>query len=141
MDQNQRDKLERYFRNANRFLWGLSRENQKNTYPWLSDKGYDIPSRTSYADATDLLLANYGIEALLGDLIVPRVEELFTAGALDFLRTCWQNGIRPDIHLTHAYNMKDAYPFLKINLQYNYVEGWGTFAGLWFEEIEPLGKV
>jgi hypothetical protein len=30
--------------------------------------------------------------------------------------------------------------FVEVNSQYNYVHGWTVFAGLWFEEIEPLLK-
>ena len=28
--------------------------------------------------------------------------------------------------------------FVEVNAQYQYVHGWTVFAGLWFEEIEPL---
>jgi hypothetical protein len=31
-----------------------------------------------------------------------------------------------------------AYIFLLIERQFNVIEGWTVFAGLWFEEIEPL---
>jgi hypothetical protein len=30
--------------------------------------------------------------------------------------------------------------FLEVNSQFSYVHGWTVFAGLWFEEIEPLLK-
>ena len=47
-------------------------------------------------------------------------------------------------HFTHPIavlrqlNMKDMSPFVDMNTQFNYVEGWGEFAGVWFEEIEQL---
>jgi len=140
MDTKQRDKLERYFKNSSRFLWGLSGRNQKETYQWLRRKDY-VFDNGSYGHVTRQLLENPGIEALLRDLIIPRVKELFTAKAIEFLRSCWEAGTRPDMSFLKMYNIEDASPFLEVNSQFNYVERWGEFAGLWFEEIEELEEL
>jgi len=145
MNSEQKGKLERYFKNSSRFLWGLSRENQKLTYPWLRRQGqslwkdlqFDFKD-SSYANVTAQLLENPGIEKLLNDLIIPRVKELFNERALEFLRGCWKDGILPSMPFLKQFNILDAYPFLEVNTQFNYVERWGEFAGVWFEEIEKL---
>ena len=140
MDPKRKAKLERYLRNSTWFLWGLGRGNQKETYRWLGERGFKFNSGT-YAAVTDQLLENYGIERILRDLVVPRVSELFTEKAIDFLRSCWEAGTKPDISFLKLYNIKDGSPFLEVNSQFNYVERWGEFAGLWFEEIEELQEL
>lgn len=150
MDAKQRAKLARYLQNASRFLWGLSRKNQKDTYPWLRYRGellwgvsFDFEGG-SYAKVTEQLLRNPGIERLLKDLIAPIVtRERFTEGAIDYLRDCWNDGKLPQLSKLKNYSIADAeyaYPFLEINRQFGYVERWGDFAGPWFEEIEPWIK-
>lgn len=138
MEAKQKAKLERYFKNSSRFLWGLTPgRNQKETYQWLKSEGF-VFENGSYGYVTAQLLVNPGIEAILRDLIIPRVKRLFTGKAIEFLNTCWLAGTRPDMSLLSLYNIKDASPFLEVNTQFNYVERWGEFAGLWFEEIEEL---
>jgi hypothetical protein len=146
MDARQKSKLERYLKNASRFLWGFGNKNKKATYRWLKDYGkkhlgpeFDFKEGT-YRDATTQLLQNPGIERLLKDLIVPRVRELFSDQALDFLRVSWNAGILPDISYLDQYkiNIQDAVPFLEVNKWYNYVERWGEFAGIWFEEMDDI---
>ena len=44
----------------------------------------------------------------------------------------------PDMSFVTTFNIRDPYPFLEINTQFNYVKKWGEFAGVWFEEIEPV---
>lgn len=139
MDAKQKAKLERYFKNSSRFLWGLGPGNQKKTYMWLHAKGYEFDNGP-YAHVTIQLLDNPGIEKVLKDLVIPRVYEKFNAGAIDALRNCWNTGMMPNMSFLRTYKMNDPYPFLEVNRQFNYVERWGEFAGLWFEEIEPLIK-
>lgn len=137
MDAKQKQKLERYLKNSSRFLWGLGPGNQKENYQWLKGKGFTFDNG-SYGHVTNQLLENPGIEKIIKELIIPRVKELFTERALDFLRDCWQAGTRPDISFLRLYNIKSATPFLEMNPQFNYVERWGELAGVWFEEIEKL---
>lgn len=143
MDDKQKRKLERYFRNARRFLWGLPRRNQKEAYKWLEGKGFNSEDGTRYAGpyshVSGQLLNKYGIEKIIKELVIPRVKELFSEQALEFLRGCWNTGMLPDMSFLGTYNIQDPYPFLEINTQFKYVEGWGDFAGLWFEEIAPKG--
>ena len=136
MESSQQRKLGRYLKNSQKFLWGLSKRNQKNSYDWLDEKGYDF-SRGTSADVTSQPLEKPGIEALLRDLIIPRVtEELFSEAGLSYFRACWQAGTTPDLSLLRSYNILDGSPFIEVNTQFNYVERWGEFAGPWFEEIE-----
>lgn len=137
MDAKQKGKLERYFKNSSKFLWGLGCGNQKETYQWLRGKGF-VFDNGSYAHVTTQLLDNPGIEKILKTLIIPRVKELFTEKAIDFLRTCWQAGTVPNMSFLKLYNIRNASPLLEVNPQFNYVERWGELAGLWFEEIEEL---
>ncbi len=92
MDAKQKGKLERYFKNASRFLWGLGNGNQKETYRWLKSYGkqrlgsdFDF-KEGPYREVIAQLLQNPGIERLLKDLVVPRVRELFSDQALEFLQ-------------------------------------------------------
>ena len=137
MDIKQKQKLESYLKNSSRFLWGLGPGNQKENYQWLRAKGFAFDNG-SYSYVTSQLLENPGIEQILKDLVIPRVKELFTDKAIDFLRDCWQAGKVPDISFLKLYNIRNAVPFLEINSQFNYVERWGELAGVWFEEIESL---
>jgi hypothetical protein len=91
-----------------------------------------------YKEVIAQLLQNPGIERLLQDLVVPRVRELFSDQALEFLRISWYAGTLPDISYLKHYNinLEDASPFLEVNKFYKYVERWGDFAGIWFEEMD-----
>ena len=109
--------------------------NQGENYRWLERKGFSF-NRGAYGRVTEQLLENPGIEALLSKLIIPRVREMFSDRALEYLNTCWQAGTTPDMALLRQYNVRDTAPFLDYNTQFNYVEGWGEFAGVWFEQIE-----
>jgi len=148
MDAKQKGKLERHFKNASRFLWGLGKENQKETYRWLKGYGkqqlgpeFDF-KESPYREVIAQLLQDPGIERLLRDLVVPRVRELFSEQALEFLRVSWNAGTLPDISYLKHYNinLEDAAPFLEVNKWYKYVERWGDFAGIWFEEMEDILK-
>ena len=148
MDARQREKLERYFKNASRFLWGLGDGNQKETYRWLKTYGrqhlgpdFDF-KEAPFREVIAQLIQNPGIERLLGILVVPRVRELFSDQALEFLDISWKAGTLPDISYLKHYNIdiKDPNPFLEVNKWYKYVERWGDFAGIWFEEMDDSLK-
>ena len=137
MDARQKRKLERYLKNASRFIWGLGPGNQKENYEWLRERELEF-DRGTYSHVTDQLLERYGIEYILDHLVIPQVKTLFTDKAIDFLRDSWRAGTLPDTSFLRLYNMMDPAPFLEINTQFNYVARWGEFAPVWFEEIEPL---
>jgi hypothetical protein len=148
MDVKQKGKLERYFKNASHFLWGLGNKNQKETYHWLKAYGkkqlgpdFDF-KEGPYREVTAQLLQTPGVERLLKDLVVPRVHELFSDQALEFLQVSWNAGTLPDISYLKAYNIniEDASPFLEVNKWYKYVERWGDFAGIWFEQMDGVLK-
>jgi hypothetical protein len=119
--------------------------NQNYTYSWLRRKGKKLWGRGfdfkdgSYHDVKEQLLQNPGIGRLLKELIAPMVKGRFSDKAMEFLQLSWNAGTLPSISYLKQYNI-DPYPFVEINKQYNYVERWGEFAGVWFEEIEPYLK-
>jgi hypothetical protein len=112
------------------------------------------------------LLVELGIEGILSKIVVPRVQEGFRPEVLRYFRDCWEQGITPGVdylvknELYRKYTLTSvrsaevyegwgadthvagyrypAYIFVHIERQYNVIEGWTVFAGLWFEEIEPL---
>lgn len=147
MDSKQKERLERYMRNANRFIWGLGPKNQKITYQWLNTHGFNDNGqvfKNSYSDTTDKLINKYGIEKIMKEIIQKRVKDSYPTPFIDFLRNCWNKGVKPSVDMLKAngfismLNNRDLENFLLYNRQYNFIEGWGTFAGLWFEDIEQL---
>lgn len=138
MDRQQKERLSRYFMNNYKFFWGLIRGNQTQNYRWLRGKGLTVETG-SYTHVASNLLAEPGIEKLITDVVIPRVNELFAPAAMDYFRTCWEAGTRPDISVLKMYNLdspQNADPFVEINSQFNYVVRWGDLAGIWFEEVE-----
>jgi hypothetical protein len=138
MDENQKQKLERYLKNSARFLWGLGPGNQKENYKWLRQRGFEFNDGT-YDHVTNQLLDNYEIEQIIKRIVIPRVkDELYTHKALDFLRESWRAGSKPDMSFLNHYSIQPPTPFLEVNTQFNFVERWGDLAGVWFEEIETV---
>ena len=147
MDTKQQQRLERFLRNANRFLWGLAPGNQKENYKWLYShdfKDNEVQFKSSYTDTTEKLIKNYGIERIMRDIIKNRVSDIFPAPFIDFLRNCWMAGVRPSVDMLKANGFdrmldnRDLEVFLRYNKQFNFIEGWGELAGIWFEEIESI---
>jgi hypothetical protein len=150
MDNTLKGKLERYLRNDNGFLWGLVHGTQKEVYSELRAFGekkwgaqFDFRNGT-YDQVTGQLLVNPGIERLLEDLIIPKVKERFSEQALSALKKFWCEGERPQAPLISHFNIMNPSPFLVVTSSNfrgkteTFVNGWTTFAGIWFEEIEPL---
>ena len=136
METKKKAKIERYLKNSPWFLWKLGPGNQQETYKWLEGKGFNF-TKGSYDHVTAQLLENPGINQLLERIVVPEIHLRFTPKTIEYLRDCWNSGTSPNLSLlSQAYNVKDAFPFLEVNVQFNYVERWGEFAGLWFEEME-----
>jgi hypothetical protein len=174
MNQSQREKLERYFRNADKFMWGVIPGNKRTVFAALraalaglgEDGNHFIPDnkKTTYAVVIENLLTGIGIEKILSELVAVQAKKQFgdRIAALDFLRAHWMSGTLPrwktlqslrarktmkqillgnvvlkseqEINQETA-DILDA--FVEVNTQYEYVHGWSTFAGLWFEDIEP----
>lgn len=155
MDIERTKKLERYLRNANRFIWGLGKKDQKTTYEWLEINGFTdngVRFEHSYSDTTEKLIKNYGIERVVRDIIKQRIDEMFGTPVVSFLRKCWEAGVRPTVDMLKANKFdyildekrlikeeidRDPEPFLLYNRHFNLITGWGQLAGVWFEEIEP----
>jgi len=154
MDAKQKAKLERYLRNSSKFLWGLFEKKNKRkkadifldinerikSKNWRNDNEDACDENKPYPHVTEELLT-YGIDKLIYELIKPRVEEILKDDVHQYLKQKWYEGSLPDYTFIQRNNIDDieAYPFLEIinNNKYQYVDRWGTFAGIWFEEIEP----
>jgi hypothetical protein len=106
MDPGQREKVERYFRNADRFMWGVIPGNKRAVFTelraLLKELGQDsapIPEhqKATYAMVTENLLGKLGIERILTGIVIRQVKRQFAdrPGALDFLRAHWLSGTLP----------------------------------------------
>lgn len=148
MDEKKKGRIERYLMNASRFMWGLGPGNQKANYAWLEKEGFKF-SRARYGLVTHQLLRYPGIEKLLNKLIIPAVKERFPEDTLSALKEHWYRGEWPNLSNLKGMDVKGKgepgadrafhwHPFVEISTQFHYVERWGNFAGIWFEEIEPL---
>jgi len=154
MDDRQKAKIERYLKNARGFLWDLLYDRdprpttattlkQKDIYKRLKDEGFHFNDKRPYRYVTGELLKNDGIEKILKKLIIPQVDEIYgkiygPQKPIDYLRECWKMGELPNWTYLHRLDIWKFYPFLEVNTQYKYIAGWGEFAGVWFEEIEPI---
>ncbi len=147
MDYEQKGRIERYLMNASRFMWGLGPGNQKKTYDWLEKEGFKF-TRARYGLVTQQLLRYPGIEELLNKLIISSVEKSFPEATISSLREHWYRGEWPGLPALKDLDVRGKgdpgadrafhwRPFLEISTQFHYVERWGEFAGVWFEEIEP----
>jgi hypothetical protein len=165
--KEQADKLKRYLINADPFLWGvLAAKNKKGRLKELKELGflqdYSDGSNPTYNKINQDLLVELGIEGILERIVIPAVVNIFVLEVLRYFRRCWEQGQSPDMKYLKEYGLyrrrpfsehtvygkrgeppivgyKDpAQVFVQIDTQHNYVERWTVFAGLWFEEIEPL---
>jgi hypothetical protein len=161
------EKLRRYFVNADPFLWGvLEKRNKKERLQELKKNGYltnySEGSNPTYSKVNQDLLVELGIEGILKCIVVTRVINRFNPEVISYFRRCWEQGQLPELkylkehklYQTHIFSYdrtvegwtnprvvghKDlAHVFVQIDTQHEFVERWTVFAGLWFEEIEPL---
>lgn len=142
METAQQKKLIRYLRNANPFMWGVLPGNKANVRNKLVEIGMEskIPRTATYANLLEDLIDVYGIEIIIKNIEII-VKKNFTQEDLDILRRFWRGGRLPDTAQLKRYKLlKRVGIFLKVNNQINYVENWTTFAGLWFEEINPVNE-
>jgi hypothetical protein len=164
--RDQADKLGKYFINADPFLWDvLKSKNKKNRLRELKDFGYlqayPDNSNANYSKINQDLLVELGIEGITEQIVIPAVRLAFTPETIEFFRRSWDQGQTPDIKylkrygLYHSHILKEeqyegwrdrhlvghkdsAHIFVQIDRQHEFIERWTVFAGLWFEEIEPL---
>ncbi len=150
MDYNQKGRIERYLLNTNRFMWGLAPGNQKVNYAWLEKEGFKF-TRARYGLVIQQLIRYPGIEELLNKLVVPSIMKRFPELTINALREHWYRGEWPDLSTLKGLEVNgkgdpgvDRFfhwrPLVEISTQFHYVERWGEFAGIWFEEIEPWLK-
>ncbi len=162
--REQAEKLKRYLFNADPFLWGVLEANNKKArlkeiraLGFLS--GYSEGSNPIYSKVNQDLLAELGIEGVLEHIVVPKVIKRLGTEVLHNFRLRWDQGQTPPkeylkekgLYRVHRFAWGEkwedkrvvapkepAFIFVEINTQFDYVERWTAFAGLWFEEIEPL---
>jgi hypothetical protein len=125
---------------------------------------YSEGSNPTYSKINKDLLVELGIKGILEKIVIPRIQNSFNPETLRYFRDCWEQGQTPDLNymikhriyrkrtfmtqqevydnwssLPPVVGYKDsAFIFVQIETQHNFVERWTVFAGLWFEEIEPL---
>lgn len=168
MTRETKDKLRRYLLNADPFFWNvLDSKNKKGRLQEFKVMGflsnYSKSANPNYLRIDQDLLVELGIEGILDRIVVPRVKVLFTSDIIDYFRRCWEQGQTPTLDYLRKqglyrrrYRTREVYEshwhyeeppsgykdpsfvFLQIETQYNFVERWTVFAGLWFEEIEPM---
>jgi len=127
---------------------------------------YSEGSNPIYTRINQDLLVELGIAGILEKIVVPRIQNIFSPETLRYFRDCWEQGQAPELEYlvksklyhkrgfftvtqqevrdgswteprTEGYR-DPAFIFVQIETQHNFVERWTVFAGLWFEEIEPL---
>ena len=164
MGIDQVEKLKRYFINAEPFLWGvLEARNKKERLREIKKLGflsdYSEGANPVYNRLNQDLLVELGIEGILKRIVIPQISNRLDTEILSTLRRNWEQGRTPDIKYLKQNKLykyrrfvwrekrednlpippkEPAHIFLQINVQGNFVERWTVFAGLWFEEIEPL---
>ncbi len=168
MTRETKEKLRRYLINADPFLWNvLENRNKKGRLREFKTMGfltnYSESYNPNYSKINQDLLVELGIEGILERIVVPRVKSIFNSAILDYFRRCWEQGQTPTIKYLREqglyrrrYRTREVYEshwhyeepptgykdpsfvFFQIETQQNFVERWTVFAGLWFEEIEPL---
>ena len=168
MAHETREKLETYLINADPFLWNtMEKRNKKERIQELQSmgflKGYSIGTNATYTKINQDLLVELGLEGILESIVVPRVNALFQTEVLQYFRRCWKQGQTPPLaylkqhkfYRRHVFTNIETYDdswntppvvgykeaafiFVQIDTQHDFVERWTVFAGLWFEEIEPL---
>ena len=127
---------------------------------------YSEGSNPIYTKINRDLLVELGIKGILEKIVIPRIVSSFSQETLRYFRDGWEQGQTPDLgylvknklyrkrtfirlttpevydsfgHEPPVVGYKDpAFIFVQIETQHNFVERWTVFAGLWFEEIEPL---
>jgi hypothetical protein len=163
-----KEKLKRYLINSDPFFWNvLENKNKKGRLRELKTLGfltnYSDRSNFTYSKISQDLLVELGVEGVLERIVVPKVKALFKPDILQYFRRCWEQGQTPTLdylkrqrlyrkhHFTNEATYDDgwkvppvvghkepAFVFVQIDTQHDFVERWTVFAGLWFEEIEPL---
>jgi hypothetical protein len=127
---------------------------------------YSEGSNPIYSKINRDLLVELGITGILEKIVIPRIQNIFSPETFRYFRDCWEQGQTPDLEYLiknkfyhkrgfftvtsqevhdsswtepRVEGYKDpAFIFVQIETQHNFVERWTVFAGLWFEEIEPL---
>jgi hypothetical protein len=166
MVKEQSEKLKKYLINADPFLWDvLLAKNKKGRIKELQNlnllQSYPEKSNANYSKINQDLLVELGIEKIFKEIIQKQIEFLFKPEHLSYFRRCWEQGQTPDMKylrkeklyhkpifgtdektegLKTSGHKSPAFIFLDIHRQYEFVEHWTVFAGLWFEEIEDYLK-
>ena len=127
---------------------------------------YSEGSNPIYSKINRDLLVELGITGILEKIVIPGIKKRVSPEILRYFRDCWEQGQTPDLNYLVRKGLyykrgfftvtsqevydgslteprkegyKDpAFIFVQIETQHNFVERWTVFAGLWFEEIEPL---
>ena len=142
MNEYQAQKIIRLLRNANPFFWNIIPGVKDDFRERLTELKLDfnVHSKATYASLLENLIEMNEAEEIVR-AIRDQITSLFTEENLRNLRRYWLDGGLPDTGYLRRHKLLDhGSIFLDINTQYDYVGGWTTFAGVWYEEIEPWIK-
>lgn len=137
MDEDQAQKIIRLLRNANPFFWNIIPGVKDDFRRRLTELNLDfnVHSKATYASLLENLIEMNETEEIVR-AIRKQIESLFTDENLRDLQRYWFDGGLPDTRYLRRNKLLDyGSIFLDINTQYDYVGGWTTFAGVWFEEV------
>lgn len=129
---------------------------QGNVYELLKEKDFHF-ERGNYSSVTKQLISHPGIVSILERLIIPGINEKFPKETQTALLAYWQRGELPGMAQLEKLKINIDYykesvnltwePYLELasfpdknNTKVRYVQRWGDFAGVWFEEIDPWLK-
>lgn len=95
ISKERKERLKRYFINADPFLWGvLESKNKKGRLEELKRlgflKGYSEGGNPIYNRINQDLLVESGIEGILERIVIPRVTAQFSSEVLGYFRRCWE---------------------------------------------------
>ncbi len=102
MTNETREKLETYLINADPFLWNtMEKRNKKERIQELQAmgflKGYSVGTNATYTKINQDLLVELGLEGILEQIVIPRVNDLFQPETLRYFRRCWKQGQTPTL--------------------------------------------
>ncbi len=166
MTSEQLRKIGRYFLNADPFLWGVLRSKiKKGRIKELQERGYlsqyTKGSNPIYTRLNRDLLVELGVKGYWKKLLCPEFRNSLLWKTCVISATAGNRGKPPNLntckntsYMAGTYSVtvrcgkgfgeervtgyKDpAFIFVHIEPQFNIIQRWTVFAGLWFEEIEP----
>jgi hypothetical protein len=124
MERANAAKMTRFLLNSHRFLWGITGENQVQTYDRLR-RVYGLEFvKGSYTIVTRQLLDQYGMARILEEVLA-EVRRRFTTRFIESAREHWIRGEWPSLDTIDRLGVRDPVPFLETDARRTFVKRWG----------------